>query len=567
MTIMLPGELRGFAYNRVVPVEMNNFDVDLILSSFFFKAVTEGMDRAKRSNDPTRVREFINDLAHHRDLRGFDDLDGRQLLDRLVRTTLVQMGRRGQARTQDQILGVTEYSLLAFKCEFPTESSRLRRVDALIYRMMRDQFGDAFALRKFFEDVFGEGVKVRGGRDPGGEYDGVTQLDTLTRLSIAFLDSFEPTGTRPPREKPPREACPAVAGAMAQDLYRYLKTYHSRMPVAALTYHFKALIDFELLIYTLKLMYAVTALVEHPEVLPLAMQRVFTPSPPDLYLDFTGEVRGRSREMAAAAVRRDVEMMQRFIPANLTLRHLDRYVVGFRGNRRVAEMLEELLPPDDGGPEYLQALIGLMEHDTIGQRLDLAASGDIDKIKRENTVGGDDGELEVQNTEVELLVAAADTEFAQLMHLITESQRKQIASNVLKWFSSVGGLAKSHGILVGTGKSRQSWRYAPSNDLLATLVQLAAVDTEAWREEAPAPTAITLREFYAWLDRRFGIRIDRPPSGFAGVDYVAAAKENASKMLARLQQMGIFRDLSDDFTVQRLTPPYMVEREQGEQGE
>jgi len=27
-------------------------------------------------------------------------------------------------------------------------------------------------------------------------------------------------------------------------------------------------------------------------------------------------------------------------------------------------------------------------------------------------------------------------------------------------------------------------------------------------------------------------------------------------MLRRLRQMGIFRDLSDDFTVQRLHPPY-----------
>jgi hypothetical protein len=502
----------------------------------------------------------VNDLAHHRDMRGFDDKDGRQLLDRFVRTTLVQMGRKGQSRSQEQILGVIEYSLLAFKCEFPTESSRLRKVDTLIYRMMRDQFGDDRALRSFFEEVFGAGVKVRGGADPGGSYNGETRLDTLTRLSISFLDTFEPTGTRAPRERPPREPLPTVAGGMARDLYRYLKTYHTRMPVAALTYHFKALINFELLIYTLKLMYAVTTLVERPETLPPAMRRTFMPSPPDLYIDFTAEIRGHSREMAAASVRRDVEMTQRFIPANLTLRHLDRYVVGFRGNRRVAEMLEEILPPDDGGPEYLRALVGLLAHETIGQRLEIAASGDIDKVKRENTVGGDDGEIEVENTEVARLVEAADTEFAQLMLMLVAAQNKNVSKNLVSWLSSVGGLAKPHGILVGTGKSRQSWRYAPSNDLLATLVQLAAVDTDTWDDTKPAPAPVTLREFYGWLDQRFGVRVDRPLSGFEGVDYVAAAKENARAMLARLQQMGVFRDLSDDFTVQRLTPPYMAER-------
>jgi hypothetical protein len=34
-------------------------------------------------------------------------------------------------------------------------------------------------------------------------------------------------------------------------------------------------------------------------------------------------------------------------------------------------------------------------------------------------------------------------------------------------------------------------------------------------------------------------------------------------MLRRLHQMGIFRDLSDDFTVQALTPPYVTVDERG----
>jgi len=50
--------------------------------------------------------------------------------------------------------------------------------------------------------------------------------------------------------------------------------------------------------------------------------------------------------------------------------------------------------------------------------------------------------------------------------------------------------------------------------------------------------------------------IDRPPSQFQGADHVAAARDNLRAMLARLRQMGIFTDLSDDFTVQRLHPPY-----------
>jgi hypothetical protein len=134
------------------------------------------------------------------------------------------------------------------------------------------------------------------------------------------------------------------------------------------------------------------------------------------------------------------------------------------------------------------------------------------------------------------------------------------------WFVGVGGLSKPHGVLRGTVRSRASWRYAPSNDLLAVLVQLAAAramtDSPAEGERALEAheeghlSPIRLQEFLGFMRGRFGIVVGRPPAPFGGADYAAAARENLRAMLGRLRQMGIFRDLSDDFTVQRLEPPY-----------
>ena len=67
---------------------------------------------------------------------------------------------------------------------------------------------------------------------------------------------------------------------------------------------------------------------------------------------------------------------------------------------------------------------------------------------------------------------------------------------------------------------------------------------------------IRLQEFLAFLEERYGILIDRPPDTYKGAEYIAAARDNLRAMLERLRQMGIFRDLSDDFTAQRLHPPY-----------
>jgi len=68
--------------------------------------------------------------------------------------------------------------------------------------------------------------------------------------------------------------------------------------------------------------------------------------------------------------------------------------------------------------------------------------------------------------------------------------------------------------------------------------------------------SIRLQEFLRFLEERFGTLVDRPPAPFEGAEYTAAARDNLRAMLRRLRQMGIFRDLSDDFTVQRLHPPY-----------
>lgn len=558
MKIKLPKDLRGFAYDRVMPVDFNTFDVELLLPAVFFKVVTAGQSWGRHANDPTKIGEYVARLAQHDDIAGFDDGRARRLLDRLTRTSLVQVGRKGASRTIVQIEGVVPYTILAFKPEFPSEHSRLRRVDALVYRMLRDQFRqDDGALRTFFLNTFGRGVSLRGGPEPDGWYDGKTDLDTMSRLSLALIDGFASTGIRKAKERPAREACPAIADSMARDLRRYLEAYRDRMPIEALTYHLKALINAELFVYSLKLFYAVIDLVDNPADLPPAMNRRPQPSSPDVYLDFTGSP-GPSREMASGCVRRDLEAIQRFIQANLTLRQLDRYVHQLRGDRRVGAAVSAALADDEGGPEYLQALLGLLNEPTVHLRIEAAAQHDEEAIRREHTTEHEDEDAE-PNAELAALDAiaeSAESDFERLVLLMTEGLRTKTAQNTAAWYWSVGGLTKPYGILNGTLKGRQNWRYAPSNDLLATLVMLAAVDIPKWDKDDPGPQPIHLREFLHWLEERFGMIVDRPPAGYDGAEYVAAAQENLRAMLRRLQQMGVFRDLSDDFTVQRLTPPY-----------
>ncbi len=237
MKLRIPKDMRGTAFPRLLTIELAGFDIDFYLPALFYKVLADGRARARRTNDPTAVARYVDALVKHPSLEGFDGPDGRRVLDRLVRTSLVTMGRTGAASGgREQSLSLEPYTALAHKAGFPAENTRLRRTDVFIYRVLRERLGSPDHLHHFIAQVFGHGVTF--GKFPGlgGAYDGQTELDTLTRLSLAFLDGFDDTPVSKKRDTVSPPACPAHAAALGEDLLRYLFAYHERMPAQALSY-------------------------------------------------------------------------------------------------------------------------------------------------------------------------------------------------------------------------------------------------------------------------------------------------------------------------------------------
>ena len=145
--------------------------------------------------------------------------------------------------------------------------------------------------------------------------------------------------------------------------------------------------------------------------------------------------------------------------------------------------------------------------------------------------------------------------YEKLVRLLAVGQQSTPLSKQQHWLAGVGGLDKPHGLIAGRRGQSQNWRYAPTNDMLVIFVQLAAAHQV--RNGAARDGRIPLRGFLQFLEQRFGMLIDRPPPGFQGPEYNAAASRNLRALQRRLQQMGLFDDLSDDFTVQSLDVPYL----------
>ena len=168
-------------------------------------------------------------------------------------------------------------------------------------------------------------------------------------------------------------------------------------------------------------------------------------------------------------------------------------------------------------------------------------------IARENADTDD------EDTAAFLKAMAIDTRPAaqRLADVLVEALRKRGYENAVKWFWSTGGIRTDIGLLSGPPNVRRAWTYAPSDLLLASL--LSVIFT---RPGGGAPQAqMGIAEVLDQLNIRFGLCIDQPPAQLDTAENRAAASANLEAFKYRLQLLGAFDGLSDDFSAQRVRNP------------
>ncbi|MGI8477281.1 MAG: hypothetical protein ACR2OO_13050 [Thermomicrobiales bacterium] len=563
-TIKLPKHLKGFRFPKAMPFEMNGLSLETILPQVFRLSMLEGRDSSRGTSEDADIAKSINILIRNPRLFGFDDVAGHELLGKIVRSSLIRMVRI-QTTRQPQIDGLVPYSLASFKAGFPTNAVGFRQVDRFLYELLLEGWNNnSNNLQKFLVEAFGTGVKITGFPKPSasripGSHEGI---DVVTELSLSYVDGFETV-------EPKRTANPYVASQPLVDFHRnfammlrqFLITYKNRLPIPLLIDQVIAIIGFQLSVMTVKSFHALPALIASPTSLPDAMVvDGGRKSPPEIYIDMTGNLKSNSRAMAISCVRRDQEQIDLFVRAVLKLRYLESAMTSLKRNPLFRTHIDAAL---DGKhtPEYLQALALMPEDTHIGPRIDVQVGGDVDAILElniaESKVDDNEARSDAQHI-VDRLVSDRASLDEQIVELLLISQIKTIRKNLGGWWLSIGGVGKPWG-LINAPSDRRTWCYAPGNDLLSVLVQLRAVDYDGWDAETnPNPQRFGLRDFLEWLELRFGVIVDRPPAGlgFDSPEPMAAARENLQAMLRRLRQMGIFEDRSDDFSVQKLTPPF-----------
>jgi hypothetical protein len=127
------------------------------------------------------------------------------------------------------------------------------------------------------------------------------------------------------------------------------------------------------------------------------------------------------------------------------------------------------------------------------------------------------------------------------------------------------------GALIAQGRRKGApRRFVLDSRLLEVLLQLAVL-----KQEMPTGSFHTcelrIEELLTWLRERYGLYIDHLPrgEGFAAcsIDDRAALRQNAAAFTARLREVGFYKDLSDAYVSQTVTPRYRIDAVAGGAGE
>lgn len=543
MTITLPTPLRTYQYRPLTVFSLLDTDTDRVLPQLFELCVKGGRSSRSRT-DPRDYDGYRRALLESGHVEGFDEARDQAMLDGWLRSCVVDMGAVGRVRTGEQMLAVAPLTLAAYRAGLPKERTRHRGIDDVVYRLLleaveRRAAGNATAdLRELVTRTVGRGLAIGPGPTWEPRLEDPSRLDIGALLAFRFVEGFAMGDAREIDVAASDTPLPGVASALGEMLLAHLRVYGDRLPVPSLTSSFAALLALGVFTFSLRADAAGRELLRTRTPPPDLTEDPAPPSPLELYCDFTGDLGSESDRMSRRCVERD----------------LDRIRLAFR-DRMAFVVVEQALPRIPGEGERreglsrsgrLLQLAQLRDH----RRVESYAEGRIDDL-----LAAAEASPDASEPEVELLrrIQAADTsELDKLLDVLDHVNQSKAVRNAVAWYWSVGGLEKPYGLLQGSVRNRRSWRYAPGDELLTALLLAVFVDDSGATSRATMP----LRDVLDALAHRFGILVDRPPAFLDGAEARKAATANREAFTQRLQLLGCFDSLSDDFSVQVVRHPF-----------
>ena len=567
-----PREHVGQSFDLLLPVLPSDIDADRMMTAIIelclfngyramSKTQTEAGDQVDSENNPKGFEKYLTSLIETGKIEGLGNQQRREVTQSWIKAMVIKLGRSSLNRDQVRMDYPRPLTAVTYRSGLPTNASRNRGADSLVYTSIKDELRRQGVSNTASELAFLVRSGLSSGVEPGTQMDRApwisdqSEVDISALLSVWFFNEF-PILVDGGTKRKHIDSIISVPGASApigRDVLKILRYFAPSMSPPESISHLTALISLRLFQLPLRVANSVSLLLSTGDFTDDFL-RSDSKNSSEMYCDFTEIKNSASDQLSRACVRRDLEIMRKSLGDRILLRTLDLLnqdsavvtrpgIDKSKSNSNYDKDKERL---EKELPEYFSMLIqhrDCKEFEIASRHLIRMLQNAIDETQDEES-------KEFVNS----TLSSLDPVDA-LVRIVTEHTQSDAITNGGKWFKESGGLnsqsKKSYAILDGSDKHKSTWKYRISDDLLTSLLLTAFANNEITRNRQQMP----IRELLDFLRDEFGLLIAEPPTSLDNASNRAAASDNREAFVRRLQLLGVFRGLSDDFDAQDVRCP------------
>jgi hypothetical protein len=542
---------REFRLPKISYLDFKQLEMDRVLTAFFARLAHNGFPSRLRRKVELSVESFVEEFLEHPEwFTGFKD--HRDVLERWVETHLLDVVNRG--KSTQAVAAPRPLHGFTYRFRNPKHSRDYGAAQHLYEMLYGARNGAGQKAIEHLNHFFFQGHdKVT------GKADAAAVLDVETQALLRLLDQVEDA----PDTKSGRESftplCVGAADLLAEDIQRLL-FYQRFIPRSVMVEYLKVLIAFHLGLYHLRLLKLLPALVRKKGSDPTCAtgacpMNAKSPDNPfgdcpyrvGLVVDVAGQPGTPMSALAERSADTHYRRIPTFVRAYFATKKLDEFATDLvrRGK------LSKPASGDFSVGEVLQLLDAPLKAERekfFGQRISSLV---------EETSGAKDAELD---PELKAVTEMGLSEFDAYIEMIVALRGRFHRQYIVECLDSLL-LKNRSGAALAQGRTKSApRRFVLDSRLLEVLLQIAVLKPGG--AEGFHTGELRVDELLVFLRERYGIYIDQLPrgDGFAttSIEDRHALRDNARAFTGRLREVGFYRDLSDAYVTQTITPRYRI---------
>jgi hypothetical protein len=528
---------KAFRTNKISYVDHKLIEMDRVLTNLFARLKYNGAP-SKLHAKPMTLGLYQDEFLDPKNEHWFKHFqEAPTTVGKWIETHLVDLVNRGKANevvaSPRPLHGNTYLFRNPKHCR---DYGVSQQVYELLYQASKGQAALSLLKQFFFEGV----------NTTTGQYDNQAEVDVetqaLLRLSDQVKSDAPDTSALSERYKP---LIQSAADVFAEDIIRLL-TYKQYIPRSVMVDYIKILMAFHLSLYQLRLMKLLPALLKSKggQIDDAEKSKV------GLYVDVTGGRNSESVELARTSAGLHFKRIPAFIKSYFAVKKLDEFAETLSkkgklpGSKSIAKMpVTELL-------KLLEPPLAKERDMFFGQRNSAILDASISDLNGQEDIP----------PEIKAIAKLGLTEFETYMEILLYVQGNAIRTGMVKSLDSLMLKNKPGALLQQTrGKSAER-QFVLDSRLLEVLLQLAVLKPGG--HLGFHTSELRIDELLAFFQQRYGLHIASLPGTDSFTDETInvrkTLRENLVGFKRRLREIGFYKDLSDAYISQTVSPRYVI---------